>query len=138
MSLRVNAPTDTEANPARDTEVDAALALVARNPVMQTPDKTGLPPARKFKGHKAVADSIAQALRTGDMFAFVQPSSRGFWASEWSVLANPDGTKVAARRRAGHGSTVTSAVDDMLRHPSFHSSHYFRPEEGILGWYRRK
>lgn len=114
----------------------ADLAPLTRNPTIPLIDRSDAAPARSFKAHRAFALEVSSGLSGGSMFTLIQPAKNGYWISEWTVVSEAAGR--IARRRAALGKTLQAAVTDFARHGSFHNSHYFRPEEGLLGWYRRK
>lgn len=116
---------------------DAVLAPLYRNPTVPVHDHSEGPVARSFKAHRAFAEDLAVDLSGGSMLTVVQPAKRGFWVTEWTVLSGKEPGERLARRRAALGRTLADAVSQFATLGSFHNSHYFRPEEGIRGWWRR-
>lgn len=114
---------------------DVTLAPLTRNPTIPLIDRRDALPARSFKSHREFAFAAASGLSGGAMFTLIQPAKRGFWITEWTVVSESAGR--IARRRAALGKTLEAAVAEFVVRPSFHNSHYFRPEEGLLGAYRR-
>lgn len=113
------------------------LWKIACNPVIKIHDASEGAAAPTWRAHKEAADEIAQALGTSDVFAVIQRGrGKKWWCTEWTV----DGfgkDKNAARRRAALASSKEAAIREMTQHPSYHSSHLFKPEEGVFGWYKR-
>lgn len=132
----LSTPTPTPVTTPAEEPVERWRVLVSRNPVVKLRDLSGGEPARKWKEHKRTADGLAAELASGDLFTLVQPAGHGFWASEWTVVGHGE-HKSAARRRAGRGATVQEAVEAMMEHPSFHQSHFWRPEETFWSTVRR-
>lgn len=113
---------------------------VARNPTIDIHDLADGKVATTWKSHKNSADEIARIPGTpaGQLIAVVQRGrGRSWWCTEWTAVGHGE-DRHASRRRAGKASSKSAAVAAMLEHPSFHSSHYFAPEEGLVGWYKRQ
>lgn len=95
------------------------------------------PPARDWKQHLDLAERVAGSTdNNGAVFTVIQASKKGFWVSEWSATRSPVGVKIA-RRRAALERTKEKAIATASVELSLHSSHYFRPEEGWLGRWKR-
>ena len=120
-------------------EVEAFFDWVHRNPVIKTHDLTGGEHgvAKTFTAHvAAVTDLVRGRYQAGDLVAVVQRAKRGFWVTEWTVAGHGDMTH-ATRRRAAFDTDLSMACEQFKTLLSFHSSHYFRPEDGLLGWWDR-
>ena len=137
MTITPDAPAQT----AELTDHERALAIIARNPLVKIVDHTdageaATAPARSFKEHKARATVVAQDLSSGSFFTHIEAGGKGYWVTEWTVIGHGTERSVA-RRRAATAKTVLAAVEEMHQHPSVHNAHYYRPEEGLLGRWRR-
>jgi hypothetical protein len=119
-------------------EMTRLIALVRRNPTLRGHDETSGPVAKTWKRHLARANEIATASSPGSTFFLVQRrrEARSFWVTEWTVCGLGD-EKYAQRRRAAHGKTLSEAFGEFHKRLSFHNSHYYRPEDGVIGWFQR-
>jgi hypothetical protein len=136
MSLDL-APAADATDISSDDTPDAVLAPLYRNPTVPVHDHSTGPVARSFKAHRAFAEDLAADLSGGSMLTVVQPAKKGFWVTEWTVLSGKEPGERLARRRAALARTLPDAVSQFSTLGSFHNSHYFRPEEGIRGWWKR-
>ena len=116
--------------------IDECFKSILRNHLLTPYDLTGEPVARTFKQHKAQADRIAATLPVSAVFTTLQRHPRGVWLVEWTSVHTKKGN-AAARRKAVISPTIEQATEKYNALCSYHSSHYFRPEEGLKGLWNR-
>lgn len=119
-----------------DAQVKILFQIIERNHLIRCFDLRDEPVARSWKQHRQQIIRLVEEHPNQGVIAALQRSPKGYWLSEWTAM----GYQVPAdaeRRRAAVGKDLVTLGENFLKELSYHQSHYFKPEEGLRGWYKR-